>query len=136
MKVEHDDHTQPAEDFITTDNLEASEETEIETRRTTTTCTEFKDNLFDRYVLVQFESGKRMRHFVGKVIMVNDNERKYKVDFLRKKSVVENVVNFAKPIVPDIAEVDFDDIKRVFGTPNISRRGLICFDDLVFKDIE
>ncbi|CAG4931622.1 unnamed protein product [Parnassius apollo] len=70
MKVEHDDHTQPAEDFITTDNLEASEETEIETRRTTTTCTEFKDNLFDRYVLVQFESGKRMRHFVGKVIMV------------------------------------------------------------------
>lgn len=93
-------------------------------------------NLFGKYVITQFKTGKRIRYFVGKVLMVNDEDKKCKIDFLRKKSVTENVVNFMRPQIPDIAEIDFVDIQRVLSEPIYSRRGLISFTDLKFKDIE
>lgn len=77
-----------------------------------------------------------MRHFVGKILMLYDGDLKYKVDFLRKKSVKDNVVSFVKPQIPDISTVDHNDVQRVLGEPIISRRGLISFADVSFKDIE
>lgn len=68
--------------------------------------------------------------------MVNDEEQKYKIDFLRKKSVCDNIVSFVKPHVPDVTEVDFQDIERVLGEPEYSRRGLISFHYVTFRDVE
>lgn len=89
-----------------------------------------------KYVIVHFKTEKRIRSFVGKILMIDDERLKCKIDFLRKKKVVENVVSFVKPQVPDISEVHVSDIVRVLDEPNCSRRGMISFTDVSFKDIE
>lgn len=92
-------------------------------------------DLYGKYVMVRFKTEKRVRHFVGKVLMVNDEEQKYKIEFLRKKSVFDNIVSFVKPHVPDVTEVDFKDIERVLSEPEYSRRGLISFHNVTFRDV-
>lgn len=93
-------------------------------------------DLHGKYVMAKFKTDKRTRHYVGKVLMVNDQEKKCKIDFLRKKAVCDNIVSFVKPNVPDVSEVDFEDIERVLSEPAYSRRGLISFNNVTFRVIE
>lgn len=78
---------------------------------------------------VIFNTNRRPRYFVGKVIMINHEDKKFKIKFLQKKtSKVDNNIYFTEPAIEDISEVILDDVKRVLPIPKIIRRGMLMFD--------
>lgn len=86
----------------------------------------------DSYVVVKFKTDKRSRFFLGKVISVDNEHQKLKVDFYRKKSKQAGFILFTKPILPDISTVDLKEVHKVLPEPEEMRRGVISFEQ---KDV-
>lgn len=69
----------------------------------------------DDFVLVEFESKKRYVYYVAKVLKINDDI--VSVSFLRKKFAGDI---FYMPLVPDLADVNTNEIKTILPEPRIN----------------
>ena len=85
---------------------------------------DFTSELKGKYVLVKFSGKKSVKQYVG--LLVSNDE----VKFLRKwhSKLETNEVFFVWPNVPDVSDIDKDDICRILPDPVVDRRGRISFD--------
>lgn len=75
------------------------------------------------YVVVQFNTKKTCRHFVGIILENEDEDQNLTVKFCKK-----NEQGFVFPERDDISLVNFFDIKTVLPNPVIGRRGVFTFN--------
>lgn len=88
----------------------------------------FADISINSYILVKFEQPKSTKLFAGKVLVLNDDGKKIKVDFLRKKRQKNTECElFVYPQVKDVYEVDVETVVEILLVKNTTRRGEIIF---------
>lgn len=83
----------------------------------------------DDWIIVRFATKKSLKHFVGKVLSINDT--KPTVKFVRKvkQSRCENGTTFTYPTVDDICTIQhLPDVISVLPEAKVTRRGQIIFN--------
>lgn len=81
------------------------------------------------WLLAKFTTKKTIKHFVGKVIEINSDERKPIVQFLRAKTSSSDVSpEFIYPTVEDISQIYTQDIICILPKPTTGRRGQLTFN--------
>lgn len=93
-----------------------------------------KENInLEDFVVVEFETNKRNRYYVGQVLMCDFENNFIKVKCLRKKaSKFDNLTYFVEPSTIDLTEVSVSAITKILPSPRIGRRGMITFENAQF----
>lgn len=76
------------------------------------------------WVIVQYQTKKTVKHFIGKVLTVNKEEDEMCVNFLK----LCKSGKFVWPEVKDCATVSLNQVKRQLCEPKTCRRGEFSFD--------
>lgn len=83
----------------------------------------------DSWILAKFTTKKSVKHFVGKVISMEDNFAKVKFVRKKKESKFDRGLVFSYPRVDDVCTIqNLNDVILVLPEPTISRRGHIIFN--------
>lgn len=87
---------------------------------------EFKE---DSWIIAKFASKKSIKHYLGKVLSINEKIPTVKFARKVKNSKCEKGTVFIYPDIEDVCTVqDLNDIVAVLPTPQISRRGHFIFN--------
>lgn len=85
-----------------------------------------KEMIANKFVIVQFQSKKNLRHYIGLVTNIDCSVMDCEVKFLKKKS--GSLKEFCFPEKDDISLVELRDIVKILHNPLINRRQNYVFD--------
>jgi len=78
-----------------------------------------------KYIVAQFDIGKTVKHYIGKVLETEDDDME--VSFLRQSKLPNN---FRFPEAEDVCAIDKSQVVVVLSDPSPGRRGLLSFGGL------